>query len=90
VLEFFEQFFMKSPVTDFRLPINLSSWFDPQIIQDKRKEIAEVVKMKIEESLAEGKEMPMLPEISFHKETDDDEVMEEGSALNGDQVSSLI
>lgn len=61
VMEFVERFFIKDPIRDFRLPINCSAWFDPQIIEsnDKRRQIATIIKSLVTKDIN-------LPPISFH------------------------
>lgn len=76
---------MKAPVDDFRLPINLSNWFDfdPSVIIAKREAIAEVIKRKIIEQLEVGQDMPMLPEISFYKSDEEQKTENENRISNG-------
>lgn len=60
--EFVEHFFKKSPITDYRMPIDLTSWFDTEIIDKKREEIANLVKRIL---ISEKGILPELPPIRF-------------------------
>jgi Ulp1 protease family, C-terminal catalytic domain len=61
ILEFMERFFVTSPLDDFRLPLDLSNWFTPEIVFRKRRDIANVIKNKMDSSLVNE-----LPELSFY------------------------
>lgn len=63
MIEFFEHFFIKSPLTDFRSPIDKTNWFHPKIVLEKRKEIAKVIEGLIEQNGP----LPLLPPIKFHR-----------------------
>lgn len=64
-----EHFFIKSPITDYALPMDLSEWFDPERVFSKRFEIAQLMKQMI----LEQNEQPIeLPNIIFFKEDDPD------------------
>lgn len=62
--------------------MNLSNWFDPNIISEKREAIAEVIKKKIREE-SNGQDLPMLPDISFYKDSDDLEILGPVDCVNG-------
>lgn len=50
--------------------MNLSTWFDPEITYKKREDIADLIKMKMKEAAPE-EELPLLPEISFYKDSEE-------------------
>lgn len=62
--------------------MNLSNWFDPNIISEKREAIAEIIKKKMLEE-ANRQELPLLPDISFRKDIDDLEIFGVMECLNG-------
>lgn len=81
MFEFIEHFFFKSPITDFRLPIDLSEWFDPKIVAKKRGEVANALRKLIIE--AKG-ELPELPEISCVFNPEYDPVVEQCEVFKTD------
>ena len=80
LLEFFEQFFIKSPITDFRKTLDLSDWFDRKIVLNKRETIAEKIKEKMREN---GRELTELPKITFKKDHKKTNVNSELSNMSG-------
>lgn len=48
LIEFFKRFTLKSPLDDFKTPIDLSKWFDPRTCLTKRQEIAQQIMEKSE------------------------------------------
>ena len=64
LLQFFEHFFLKAPIKDFRQPISRPDWFDSKIIYSKREKIAELIKILI---IDEKGLLPELPELKFHR-----------------------
>ena len=61
MLEYIEHFFFKSPINDYRSPIDLSNWFDETLVKFKRGEIATIIKELILQTC--GK-LPELPHIN--------------------------
>ncbi|CRK89951.1 CLUMA_CG003679, isoform B [Clunio marinus] len=75
LLEFFEHFFIKSPIEDYRLPLQLDNWFDSDIILDKREQIATVIK-SLMVTLHPGQDiLSELPPLKFHADTMDIETI---------------
>jgi hypothetical protein len=72
---------MKSPIDDFRLPMNLSDWFDPSIIYSKREDIANLIKSKMSD--VERERDVVLPEISFYVDSDEVQIIENVEDQNG-------
>lgn len=64
-----EYFFIKKPIEDYTLPLELTEWFDPDDVFHKRHEISELMK----EKMAEQNDAPIeLPNIILYKELDPD------------------
>lgn len=56
--------------------MDLSTWFNPEIIYGKREIIANVIKEKMIAGAEPGRELPMLPDISFYADSDDVQIIE--------------
>lgn len=64
LLEYFERFFVSSPVTNLRLPLDLKKWFKASTVRKhKRREIADVFANMITDSQIE------LPNIKFYEDS---------------------
>lgn len=60
MLEFLEQFFIKSPIQNLRLPLDFSKWFDPDVVARKRSDIKNILLKFIAE---DNETAPALPDI---------------------------
>lgn len=70
------------------MPMNFSSWFDPSIIYEKREFIAGLIKAKMLE--AAGEEIVQnLPDISFHADSEDVQIIESSEDLNGNADANV-
>ncbi|KAG5669886.1 hypothetical protein PVAND_000177 [Polypedilum vanderplanki] len=79
LLEFFERFFVKSPLESFRTPLDLNDWFNPDNLGcDKRREIAETFKLMM------GDSQISLPDIQFKSSSEKNDVktVEDNDASN--------
>jgi hypothetical protein len=61
-----EHFFIHKPIEDYRFPMQLSDWFESEIVFQKREQIAKVMQDKMSE---QGKVVE-LPNIILYKELD--------------------
>lgn len=84
LLENLEQFFIKNPITDFRIPVNRGALYNAATVSRKREDIANALLILMS---AQG-EVPDLPVLSFNDFDEDVRLIEASSSNHNEALDN--